>query len=603
MDIAKLHLHWGASNYKGKTSRSYSLALPYRKDGKNRKEIILKLGKLTDAQASRWRDLLKAIKNPNAFIATLDDLVVVERFAYLNVAAANKIWDDWKLDDAFSNNDKKKLSCAIIARILTLNRCIDPSTKSQTPEWFQNTVLPWILDIDLKAFNASRIFRELDVIYKCKEAICKHLYERLREQDPDSMTSVFYDLSSTMFHGSRCVLMKWGHCKEGYHNHVVLALVVNRKGFPFYWEVLQGGTADTKTISWLLGRLKERFKLTKTTLIFDRGMVSNDNLVLLEIARIKYITAMDKNQLEGITGIDFTKYSDLKPDRIEEQTEYLSEFTKTSDNTYCREMKIDGERRYILCFNPQLFKDQRKARSKMVEDFRLFVNNVNDELCKAKQSRHRKSTYNKFKQRIDKCKLTNYIDVHLETMYVKRKNHDGSERNIRTYKGAVVVDETRMIFSGRLDGFWLLVTNHKDKQGDVFNVSAKDAITPYQMKTVIESAFRDIKSFVEIAPVHVWTEAHVKAHYDVCVLSHLINQTITFRLHKNSGQLTKEIVSHERFYAKLSDCMIDHIKVKNVSMSTYSMTHLNDYTKELLQRVGMEKLLSDDVVKKARNSM
>jgi len=52
-------------------------------------------------------------------------------------------------------------------------------------------------------------------------------------------------------------------------------------------------------------------------------------------------------------------------------------------------------------------------------------------------------------------------------------------------------------------------------------MAAPDAINPYREKVVIESAFRDIKSFVEIAPVYVWTEEHVKAHFTICVLAYL----------------------------------------------------------------------------------
>ena len=51
------------------------------------------------------------------------------------------------------------------------------------------------------------------------------------------MKSLFYDLSSSSFEGTKCKLMKWGHCKGGYENHVVLALIVNKNGLPFYWEV------------------------------------------------------------------------------------------------------------------------------------------------------------------------------------------------------------------------------------------------------------------------------------------------------------------------------------------------------------------------------
>lgn len=602
MDLTKLHLHWGASSYKGKSYRSYSLACYHCKDGKDRKEIVLNLGPLTDDQATKWRDLLKAIKKPDAFFTTLDDLVVTKHFSYLDVAIVNSIWDYWELDRVFSDNDNKKLGCATIARILTLNRCIDQAAKSQVPEWFRNTALQWLLDVNPELINASRIFRELDVIAQHREAICKHLFECLNEWRPDALKSVFYDLSSTTFHGSRCVLMKWGHCKEGYHNHVVLALVVTRQGIPFYWEVLQGGTADATTITWLLQRLEERFKVTKSTLIFDRGMVSEDNLLLIEKAEIKYISAMDKNQLEKITGIDFTKFSDIKSERIGERLGSLSEFERLSEDTYYREIKVEGERRYILCFNHQLFKDQRKARNQTVDDFKAFVVDINKELREAKKSRLRKPTYARFKQRITSHKMTNFVDVKLKILNLKSKNHDGSERDIRTYTGTVVVYDDKKLFAGRLDGFWLLVTNHNDKQGDVFNVTSQDVIFQYRDKAVIELDFRDMKSFINISPVHVWTEYHVKAHYDVCVLSQLINRTITLRLHDQPGKLTQEVVSHEKLYENLSDCMIDRIEVENAQLSTYSMTRPTDYQRELLQRIGLEDLLSSDIVKKARAS-
>lgn len=190
MDLAELHLHWGASQYKGKSYRSYSLARGYRENGKNRKEIVMKLGKLSETEAERWRKFLKAIKKPDAFLTTLDDLYVTIHYAYLDVATANAIWDEWGLDEVFPHNGKRVVPIATIARILSVNRCIDPAAKSQTPEWFHGTALPWLLDVNPELINASRIFRELDVIESHKEAICKHLFNRMRRDDPDSMTGV-----------------------------------------------------------------------------------------------------------------------------------------------------------------------------------------------------------------------------------------------------------------------------------------------------------------------------------------------------------------------------------------------------------------------------
>lgn len=602
MDLAKLHLHWRVSYHKKKEYRSYSLAYAYRKDGKNRKEIVVKLGKLSEEEAERWRNFLKTIKKPEAFYATSDDIVVTEHFAYLDVAVVDAAWDYWRLDEVFSENGKREVNIASIARILSINRCIDPVCKSQAPEWFAKTALPWMLNINPDSINATRIFRELEVIENHKESICKHLFKLLSRRNPDSMNSVFYDLSSTTFTGSRCVLMKWGHCKEGYKNHVVLAVVVNEDGLPFYWEVLPGGTADASTIVWLVDRLKNRFKANETTLVFDRGMVSDENLALLEDTEIKYISAMDRDQLETCTDIDFTNYLHFDSKHIDEQIRGLIDFIKLDNNTYYREIKVKGSRRYVLCFNPQLFKDQRNARQQAIENFRLFTDRLNAELREAKKSRQRKATYKKFERGITKYKLAKFVDVNLQLKHVARKQPDGSQQKIRTYQASVEVDRTEQQTAGRLDGFWLLVTNHSEQENDFFNVSAPQAIAPYRDKAVIEAAFRDIKSFVQVAPVWVWTEAHVKAHYTICVLSHLINRTLTLRLHEQKGDVTKKIVSHEKLYEKLSGCMIDGIKVENMDLVTYNMSHPTTEQKELLDRVGMKHLLSSDIEKKVNHA-
>jgi len=601
MDLTELHIHWRASTYKGKTYRSYSLARAYRENGKNRRHIVIKLGKISETAAQKWRFFLKAIKNPDAILTTMDNIYVSQHHSYLDVATANAVWDEWKLDTAFTGKGKRTVAISTLARILTVNRCIDPTAKSQTPEWFYSTALPWLLGLhsNSETINTSRIFRELASIEQDKEQVCQHLFTTMVKRDSDSMKSIFYDLSSTTFSGSRCVLMKWGHCKEGYQNHVVLALVVNRDGLPFYWEVLPGGTADSKTIVWLLSRLEKRFKLPQSTLVFDRGMVSDDNLAEIETAEIKYISAMDKNQLETITDSNFTLFKHLNPENVNEQIKKMSDFTKLDNNdTWYREIKVENKRRYILCFNPQLFQDQHKARKQAITDFHAFVDNLNTELLEAVNSRQHKTTYDKFKKRLGKVKLQSFVDVELSKTYLKKKNQDSP---ILTYQATVIFDDVARCNASRLDGFWLLVTNHinKNKNGQ-FAISAEETINPYREKVIIESAFRDIKSFIEIKPVYVWTPLHVKAHYTCCVLSYLINRTLTMRLHENKGKETKETFTHEKLYKKLSSCQIDRIEVENIDLATYNMTRPTNMQKELIQRIGLPDLLTDLVIKKAR---
>ncbi|MCK5681370.1 hypothetical protein KAI46_11230, partial [bacterium] len=107
---------------------------------------------------------MKAIKKPNSFVTTLDDIAVVNHYAYLDVAAVSAIWDYWKLNDVFQCTKKRDLQLSDIARMLTVNRCIDPSSKSQIPDWFKSTSLQWLLDVNTDSINPSRIFRELEAI-------------------------------------------------------------------------------------------------------------------------------------------------------------------------------------------------------------------------------------------------------------------------------------------------------------------------------------------------------------------------------------------------------------------------------------------------------
>jgi hypothetical protein len=131
------------------------------------------------------------------------DLVVIRHYAYLDVASASAVWDHRRLNEALADRGNRDVGIETIARILVANRCIDPTAKSQTLPWFRRTTLPWLLNVDARSINASRIFRELTVIEQHRERICEHLYTHMRRHQPESLRSVFYDLSSTTL--SSCV--------------------------------------------------------------------------------------------------------------------------------------------------------------------------------------------------------------------------------------------------------------------------------------------------------------------------------------------------------------------------------------------------------------
>ena len=163
---------------------------------------------------------------------------------------------------------------------------------------------------------------------------------------------------------------------------------------------------------------------------------------------------------------------------------------------------------------------------------------------------------------------------------------------IRSYQAKIFIDEEKKLTTGKLDGFWLLVTNHSEKDGERFVQDTKSVVQPYREKVVIESSFRDIKSFIEIAPMHVWKPDHVRAHYTICVLAHLIDRTLSIRLHKNPGNETADVVSHERLYDELAECKLNHIRTPQ-QQSIHALTEPKAKHRDLLKRLEMSHLIGD----------
>ena len=179
--------------------------------------------------------------------------------------------------------------------ILTLYRCLDPGSYLSAVDWFNKTALDRILHINSQHINKSRIFRELDLIEDKKEDIERYLYKTLKKRDEGSMHIVFYDLTDTYFEGQKCELADAGRTKSnGFRKkRVVLSLLVNSSGYPFAWDILEDYTADVKTIKSLSNQWKTEFKFkdNEIVLVFDMGMVSDENLKHLELEKYKYITA------------------------------------------------------------------------------------------------------------------------------------------------------------------------------------------------------------------------------------------------------------------------------------------------------------------------
>jgi transposase len=571
----------------GKTYTYYSIAQPYWEDKKNKKKILFYLGSLTPSQAQQIRNILKASQSEDTFTATFEDLLFENHYRYLDIAFLNHLWEqEWKgLSSIFptpeetSNTRQKEISTADIAKLLTFYRCLDPGSYLSAVEWFETTTCNRLLDMEPSQVNESRFYRELTAIENQKEKIEQWLYQTLKNRNDKSMRIVFYDLSDSYFEGRKCPIAKPGRTKaNGFREkRIVLSLLVNSEGYPFSWKILEDYTADVTTLTKNTDLWQKQFNFSKIILVFDRGMVSDENLLNLENKQsYLYITALDKPQIAGVEQVNLERLKNFTDETTEK--EILSKgLTKYDEVTFYEDMGIDStNRRHILIFNSDLLKVQRKTREKLID---IAIEKLEEEkelLLNAKKSRNLKPTEHKISEILRKRGVQSCIDIKLESINISGENGSAVSSFNLTYEQNVENIKKAML----VDGIWMLVTNITDTlKSEEDRLKPEELINAYRDKNRIEEAFRDVKSFLKFQPTFVYTDDHVRAHYTICILSYLLDVTVTNRLRQKP---IEGVGSVDKVHRILGRCEAGKLGVKGYDCSGLKLMPITDEQKSVL---------------------
>jgi transposase len=552
-----MHLDYRTSKYKGKVYKFYDLAESFRQGGKVKKKRLAALGKLTEEQAQKIRLICKVISNPAEQVTTLANLVAQECVNYLDVAVVNQLWELWQLSEAFNFDvTRGGLSTDLIARVLTINRCLDPCSHYSVPQWIKTTALPEILGEQLLDLNDDKIYYELSKIEKNKVALENFLFKKTYEQDPQSYDYVNYDLSTSYFVGLRCKLSAFGCSKDGKPNYkqVILALMINAKGYPFKWDVFAGNLPEIDTMAQVIKACAHRFKLKNIFMVFDRGLVSEENFKLIDEKGLKYISALDKDQIPNVANIDLNIFKDLNCDTVAESIAKLPGFKAYDTSLYFKDLGVQQQWRYILGINPQRFIQDRKIRQEKMACFRRFISQTNKSLKKAKRDRTAQATINKVVSELRRLKIKKYYqDPQLQEIDVDVTLKDGRQKKVKSFQITLKEKKKKISKEKLTDGLCVFVTNHVERKQAHYQVAAKQIIQAYREKTQVEDAFKNIKSFVKIRPFFVNKVEHVKAVYTICVLSYFINRYLAQRRKETEG---KDYLNSKQLYAPFKSCKL-----------------------------------------------
>src|SRR5215813_38333 len=197
-----------------------------------------------------------------------------------------ELWRRLELDRFFEqtiDDDPADVPWSRVAALLAMNRLCAPSSELAIEQrWFPSTALDDLLQVDAGQINDSRLYRCLDRILPLKTELEQHLKQRYGALFQAEFDVLLYDLTSSYVEGEAQSnpIMKRGYSRDGRPDtkQVVIALIVNTDGFPFSYETFDGNRADVTTMETVLRMVERKYGRARRVWIFDRGIISEDNL-------------------------------------------------------------------------------------------------------------------------------------------------------------------------------------------------------------------------------------------------------------------------------------------------------------------------------------
>ncbi|MCX6673838.1 MAG: transposase, partial [Methanothrix sp.] len=172
-----------------------------------------------------------------------------------------------------------------------------------------------------------------------------------------------------------------------------------------------------------------------------------------------------------------------------------------------------------------------------------------------------KPTEQRIDEKLEKLKMRSYVGYSLENVNLDGKNGSQiSSFDLKYWRKTNDIEKARL-----RDGIWMIVTNISDTvEPKEYRLGPEELISAYRGKNQIEEAIKEVKSFLKFQPTFVYTDEHVRAHYTICILSYLLDMTITNKLREKP---IDEVGSTRKVHKTLSRCELGKVSVNGTNRS------------------------------------
>lgn len=487
---------------------------------------ILHLGELTTGQHHRWRRTIDVINersearqmellteeahqqrgapdDPDVVAIRLSSLTVSNAREFGSCWVGVKLWQMLDLDMFWSERLgalRGEVPWEKVTELLAVNRLCDPGSELNVHErWYPRTGMGLLLDCNDSVAEKDRLYRCLDRLVKHKEALEAHLKQKWGELFGADFDVLLYDLTSTYFEG---LMEEVPKAKRGYSRdrrpdckQRVIALIVTPEGFPLSYEIFAGNTRDVSSLEAMLRQVESKYGKAKRTWVFDRGVVSEQNLQKIRERGGTYVVGTPRSRLKDFE----TELLGQDWHQVRGQVDVKLRPGQDGDMyVIARSVKRRAKENAMRRNQMRKLYDSLGRLSKSVEQGQVRQHDVLLHRLGRLQERH--------------VQVFGFVGI------VHQRDRDDT---IQSFSFSLKRQALKKAY--RHDGIYLLRTNLRES-------NPARLWEQYTQLTEVEAAFRTLKSEVGLRPIYHWVETRVEAHVMLAFIAYAMWVALKWKL-------------------------------------------------------------------------
>ena len=540
---------------KGKNYKYLRLVENSWKNGKTVQRVVANFGNVDTLNVKKIDSAIASLlRYSSGYFKDIRKLKTLNVKQLGEILAGEKIWKELEMNDIlrrYLNHTRLSGNATLLIKTMILSRLVEPMSKLALSENYQQLALS---ELEGKSFIPQHFYRAMDELIPHKDRIEIALHEREKGLYSMNLNLVFYDLTSSYFEGDACPLGKHGYSRDHRRDReqVVTRLLVTDEGMPIAHQVYPGNTKDSTTLTGQITALKQRFSVKHCVIVVDRGLVTKDNLTELVSEGYQYIVALRKRKRELFQPVLQAGRDRLQP--VEGQKNLLG-FETTVEEF--------GGDRVIFYHNSEKAEVEARHRQERLTKAKTRLKEIQGLFLSGKR-KDREKLLQQAARYLERKKLTRFFQLHTD------------ENKGITF----TLKQEKVEFEAELDGLFVLRTNRED-------LSIAELVSAYKTLARAESAFKELKDFIDLRPMRHWTEQRVRAHIFICVLAYLVESCIEIKLKEKGLEMTARKSLDILSEIKLVDQEIEGMKICTYSQPSAESRRI---IKALGLRLPKEKL-------------